>query len=257
MTVGVVLQVLLALPSIRLLRASCSGPARRSSCRSSSVPVPPITPASVPVVGGRAEPAAPADSRWSPRCWCQVRYLRTGRIRSGVLGRRGHPRRAAVLREDAVHRAAGRRVHALLVRAAAVPWRRVRHLLARTGGSGWPTWSSACRTPATTSSRCRRPDRRAAAAATSLGELAGSSFGHAVIPGLLGGPWTWRPVGFAGALADPGTSIGTWRWSGSAAIAVGSIALGGSGVRLAAGVRLRRAGHSASSRSAARPSSGR
>lgn len=27
---------------------------------------------------------------------------------------------------------------------------------------------------------------------------------HGVLPGLVGGPWTWQPVGYAGALAEPG-----------------------------------------------------
>lgn len=34
-------------------------------------------------------------------------------------------------------------------------------------------------------------------------QLVMESFGRAVLPGLLGGPWTWVQIGYAGALADP------------------------------------------------------
>jgi hypothetical protein len=34
--------------------------------------------------------------------------------------------------------------------------------------------------------------------------LAGSAFGHAIAPGLVGGPWRWQPIGWAGAVAAPG-----------------------------------------------------
>ncbi len=36
------------------------------------------------------------------------------------------------------------------------------------------------------------------------GSLVTKSFTYALVPGLLGGPWTWTPIGFAGALAGPG-----------------------------------------------------
>jgi hypothetical protein len=39
--------------------------------------------------------------------------------------------------------------------------------------------------------------------------VAGSALSHALAPGLLGGPWTWHPIGFAGAVAGPGR-IATW-----------------------------------------------
>jgi hypothetical protein len=34
-------------------------------------------------------------------------------------------------------------------------------------------------------------------------QLFGSAFGHALDPGLLGGPWSWQRIGFVGALAAP------------------------------------------------------
>jgi hypothetical protein len=34
--------------------------------------------------------------------------------------------------------------------------------------------------------------------------VAGSALSRALAPGLLGGPWTWHPIGFAGAVAGPG-----------------------------------------------------
>jgi hypothetical protein len=39
--------------------------------------------------------------------------------------------------------------------------------------------------------------------------VAGSALSHALAPGLLGGPWTWHPIGFAGAVAGP-SRVATW-----------------------------------------------
>jgi hypothetical protein len=39
--------------------------------------------------------------------------------------------------------------------------------------------------------------------------VAGSALSHALAPGLLGGPWSWHPIGFAGAVAGPGR-VATW-----------------------------------------------
>jgi hypothetical protein len=42
-----------------------------------------------------------------------------------------------------------------------------------------------------------------------VAEMAGSALAHALAPGFLGGPWSWRAIGFAGAVASPG-QIATW-----------------------------------------------
>ena len=39
--------------------------------------------------------------------------------------------------------------------------------------------------------------------------VAGSALSHALAPGLLGGPWTWHAIGFAGAVAGP-SQLATW-----------------------------------------------
>jgi hypothetical protein len=40
-------------------------------------------------------------------------------------------------------------------------------------------------------------------------DLTSSALAHALGPGLLGGPWRWTPIGFAGGLADPGR-VASW-----------------------------------------------
>jgi hypothetical protein len=52
------------------------------------------------------------------------------------------------------------------------------------------------------------PARRQATGGNAA-SVAGSAMSHALAPGLLGGPWSWRPVGFAGAVAGPGP-VATW-----------------------------------------------
>jgi hypothetical protein len=42
-----------------------------------------------------------------------------------------------------------------------------------------------------------------------IANVAGSALSHALAPGLLGGPWTWHPIGFAGGVAGPGR-VATW-----------------------------------------------
>jgi hypothetical protein len=45
---------------------------------------------------------------------------------------------------------------------------------------------------------------RSGAKGGQLVALGATAVRDGIFPGLLGGPWTWRPIGFAGALADPG-----------------------------------------------------
>jgi hypothetical protein len=42
-----------------------------------------------------------------------------------------------------------------------------------------------------------------------IATVAGSALSHALAPGLLGGPWNWHAIGFAGAVAGPG-QVATW-----------------------------------------------
>ncbi|HET6876296.1 MAG TPA: hypothetical protein VFH38_02070 [Jatrophihabitans sp.] len=49
-------------------------------------------------------------------------------------------------------------------------------------------------------------------------QLYGTALGHTLLPGLLGGPWRWRQIGSAGALADPGQAA-AWL-SGAVVLAV-------------------------------------
>lgn len=42
-----------------------------------------------------------------------------------------------------------------------------------------------------------------------IADVTGAALSHALAPGLLGGPWTWHLIGFAGAVAGPGRAL-TW-----------------------------------------------
>lgn len=153
----------------------------------------------------------------------QVRYLQTGRRRSGVYGA------LAVLggllfSEKSLFIVPLVVAFTLLYGGAGGPWRRV-VILCRRHALVWLAYLVVV-VPYTAYYLAAVPSpTRAGADGAALGQLATESYGHALIPGLLGGPWTWRAIGAAGALAGPGDFARVLAVIGFAAIVVTTVAL--------------------------------
>jgi hypothetical protein len=152
-----------------------------------------------------------------------VRYLQTGRVRSGVLGA------VAVLggllfSEKSLFIVPLVVAFTLLYETGGSPWRRIvtswrRHRLV------WGAYLVVL-VPYTAYYVLAVPSpARAATDGAALGQLATQSYGHAVIPGLLGGPWTWTPIGAAGALAGPGDFARVLALVAFAAIVIATVAV--------------------------------
>lgn len=153
---------------------------------------------------------------------CQVRYLQSGRARRGLLGA------VAVLggllfSEKSLFIAPLVVAFTVLYESDRGPWGRVvtswrRHRLV------WLGYLLVV-VPYTAYYLLAVPSpTRSGADGAALGQLATASFGHAVIPGLLGGPWTWTPIGAAGALAGPHDFARVLALVAFAAIVAGSVA---------------------------------
>ena len=153
--------------------------------------------------------------------WCQVRYLRTGRTRIGILG--------AVATLAGLLFSEKTLLTVPLVAAFTLFWFARGGALRRLSScwqAHWRVWAAylVISVPYAGYYLIEVPSPgRSPVSGGDILRLFGSSFGHALDPGLLGGPWTWRPVGFVGALADPGP-IGTWvAGFVVAVVAVGSV----------------------------------
>jgi hypothetical protein len=136
-----------------------------------------------------------------------ARYLRFGRVRTGVLG-------AVAVAGGLLFSEKTLLVVPLIVLFTALyfcrggPWRRI-----------VDTWRSHVRVwiaylivvvPYATYYVMEVPSpARSGGTGGDMMHLVGSSYGHAVFPGLLGGPWRWSLIGFAGGLAHP-TKIATY-----------------------------------------------
>ncbi len=150
---------------------------------------------------------------------CHMRYLRTGRVRAGLAG-------ALVLLGGLLFSE-----KTLLV----LPFLAAIHLAYFAGGTfltrlrglvvgHWRVWSAyavvslpyvvyyAVAVP----SPARQPAQGA-----SIVQLVMESFARAVVPGMLGGPWHWVQIGYAGALADPG------RFASALALVIAAAVVGG------------------------------
>lgn len=150
---------------------------------------------------------------------CHMRYLRTGRLRAGLAG-------AVVLAAGLLFSE-----KTLLV----LPFLAAMHLAYFTSGplatrlrslavGHWRVWSAyalvampyAVYYVVAVPSPARQP-----APGASILQLVMESFVRAVIPGMLGGPWHWVQIGYAGALADPG------RFAAALALVVATLVVGG------------------------------
>ncbi len=133
----------------------------------------------------------------------QVRYLKTGRTRTGLYG---------VL---AVVGGLGFSEKTLLavplVAAVTVLWftgGTAVHRVLTAARSHWRIWAGylVVVLPYAAAYLVSVPSpARGASTVQDLLQLAGASAGHSLMPGLLGGPWTWHSIGYAGALAAPST----------------------------------------------------
>jgi hypothetical protein len=151
---------------------------------------------------------------------CHLRYLRSGRFRAGLAG-------PLVL-------AAGLLFSEKTL--LALPLLAVLHVgyfaggpflgRLRTAFSGhWRVWAgyAAVALPylvyyaVAVPSPARRP-----ADGSSIVQLVQESFVRAVIPGILGGPWRWSQIGYAGALADPSPFACALALAAAAAVVVGT-----------------------------------
>lgn len=133
--------------------------------------------------------------------WCHTLYLRSGRLRYGALGALSLLVGLAfsektilvlpVVLALTVLFFSGRGNVGAALRALA------RH---------WPAWTlyALVAVPYAAYYGTHVPSpARELGAGNSIAELAIDAIWKALAPGLLGGPWHWRLVGFAGALADP------------------------------------------------------
>jgi hypothetical protein len=134
--------------------------------------------------------------------WCHTRYLRTGRVRVGVLG--------AVATMGGLLFSEKTILTVPLVAGFTLLWFADGSLPRRVltaWRAHWRVWLAylAVSLPYAAYYLLEVPSPgRPPASGNDIVQLFGSSFGHALDPGLLGGPWSWRQIGFAGALADPG-----------------------------------------------------
>lgn len=133
--------------------------------------------------------------------WCQTRYLRTGRVRVGVYGA---PITfvGLLFSEKTLLTVPLVFTYTLLFFATGNIFRRVATVVR----AHWRVWLAylAVGGPYTAYYVLEVPSPGHALHGGDVVQLFGSAFGHAIDPGLIGGPWTWHPVGFVGALADPG-----------------------------------------------------
>ena len=133
--------------------------------------------------------------------WCQTRYLRTGRVRVGVYGA---PITLVGLffSEKTLLTIPLVMVYTLLFFADGNIVRRI----VTVSRAHWRVWLAylAVAIPYTAYYALEVPSPEHTPHGGDVVQLFGSAFAHALDPGLVGGPWSWHPVGFVGALADPG-----------------------------------------------------
>jgi hypothetical protein len=132
---------------------------------------------------------------------CHLRYLRTGRVLAGLAG-------AAVLVAGLLFSEKTLLVVPLLLAmhlayfAAGALLPRLRAVVV----GHWRVWVAyaAVAVPYAAYYAVAVPSpAREPAAGASILQLAQESFARAIVPGILGGPWRWSQIGYAGALADP------------------------------------------------------
>ena len=138
---------------------------------------------------------------------CHTRYLRTGRVRVGVLG-------AAALLGGLLF-SEKTLLTVPLVAAFTLLWFAEgsgRHRIVSAWRRHWRVWIAylAVGLPYGLYYALEVPSPgRPPAHGDDIVQLFGASFGHALDPGLLGGPWGWRHIGSAGGIADP-SGVATW-----------------------------------------------
>jgi hypothetical protein len=132
--------------------------------------------------------------------WCQTRYLRTGRVRVGAYGA---PVILAglIFSEKTLLTVPLVMVYTVLFFADGNLLRRV----AVVGRAHWRVWIAylAVAVPYAAYYMLEVPSPGHTPHGGDIVQLFGSAFAHAIDPGLVGGPWSWHPAGFVGALADP------------------------------------------------------
>jgi hypothetical protein len=152
-----------------------------------------------------------------------VRYLRSGRVRTGVLGAVSVAV-GLLFSEKSLFIVPLVVGFTVLYGATGTPWRRV-VTLARRHVRVWIAYLVVV-VPYTAYYLTEVPSpTRPGADGAALGQLVTQSFAHAILPGLLGGPWTWTPIGVAGALAGPTAFAETLALALFAAIVVLTFAL--------------------------------
>lgn len=131
-----------------------------------------------------------------------VRYLRTGRVRRAMLGPLAMAAGLAFSEKTLLVLPLLVALTVLFFTAGPVPGR-IRHAFA----AHMPVWTAyallAGAFAAYYLTSVPSPTR-ALAQGQGIMKLVLESFGRGIVPGLLGGPWTWVKIGYAGALADPG-----------------------------------------------------
>ena len=198
-TVNVVLQILVDLAFYRLLR-ELFGTRPAILVPFSVFVFTPIT-LSAFVWWAAALNQLPQQLAMLTALWCQTRYLRTGRVRVGVYGA---PITLAGLlfSEKTLLTVPLVMAYTVLFFASGNVVRRV-ITVAR---AHWRVWLAylAVGVPYTAYYALEVPSPGHAPHGGDIVQLFGSAFSHALDPGLVGGPWSWHPAGFVGALADPG-----------------------------------------------------
>lgn len=203
MTVSVVLQVLLGILFYRLLRELFG--TRPTILVPYAIFL--FTPITLPAFEwwAAALNQLPQQLAMVAALLCQTRYLRTGRVRTGVYG--AVATFAGLLFSEktvlTIPLVAG---FTVLFFAQGGPIRRV----TTAARAHWRVWLAylVVGLPYAAYYALEVPSPgRAIANGNDVLQLFGTAFGHALDPGLLGGPWSWRRVGFVGAVADPGKFV--------------------------------------------------
>ena len=134
---------------------------------------------------------------------CHVQYLRSGRVRRGVLGV-GALAAGLLFSEKTLLAVPLVVAFTLAFAAGGSPWTRVR----RAWIDHRPVWLAylALVVPYTVYYLLAVPSPgRSAGTGGDLVNLGSRAVFDGILPGMLGGPWTWHPVGFAEGLAAPGS----------------------------------------------------
>ncbi|HEY2296607.1 MAG TPA: hypothetical protein VGH43_02675 [Jatrophihabitans sp.] len=132
--------------------------------------------------------------------WCQTRYLRTGRVRVGIYG--------APITLVGLLFSEKTLLTVPLVMAFTVLFFADGNVVRRiitVSRAHWRVWLAylVVAIPYTAYYVLEVPSPGHAPHGGDIAALFGSAFSHAIDPGLIGGPWSWHPAGFVGALADP------------------------------------------------------